>query len=30
MIDALSPTIIRETEGEDGDDSLFIVMPMRL
>lgn len=30
MIDALSPTIIRETEGEDGDESLFIVMPMRL
>lgn len=30
MIDALSPTILRETEGEDGDEALFIVMPMRL
>ena len=30
VIDTLSPTIIRETEGEDDDDSLFIVMPMRI
>lgn len=30
MVDALSPTILRETEGDDGDDALFIVMPMRL
>ncbi len=30
VIDTLSPTIIHELEGEDGESSLFIVMPMRL
>ena len=30
IVDTLSPTIIRELESEDGDESLFIVMPMRL
>lgn len=30
MIDTLSPTIINELEGDDGDESLFIVMPMRI
>lgn len=30
VIDTLSPTILREVEGEDGDDALFIVMPMRI
>lgn len=30
IVDTLSPTIIRELEGEDGDDALFIVMPMRI
>lgn len=30
VIDTLSPTILRELEGDDGDEALFIVMPMRL
>jgi len=30
MIDTLSPTVIHELEGEDGEGSLFIVMPMRI
>jgi DNA polymerase III sliding clamp (beta) subunit (PCNA family) len=30
IIDTLSPTILHELEGEDGDESLFIVMPMRI
>jgi DNA polymerase-3 subunit beta len=30
MIDTLSPTIVHELEGDDGESSLFIVMPMRL
>ena len=30
IIDTLSPTILRELEGDDGDESLFIVMPMRI
>lgn len=30
MVDALSATVVRELEGEDGEESLFIVMPMRI
>ncbi|MFT4704326.1 MAG: DNA polymerase-3 subunit beta [Bradymonadia bacterium] len=30
VIDTLSPTVVRELDGEDGEDALFIVMPMRL
>ena len=30
VVDTLSPTILRELEGDDGDDALFIVMPMRI
>ncbi len=30
IIDTLSPTILHEVGGEEGDGSLFIVMPMRL
>ncbi len=30
IIDTLSPTIVNELEGEDGDQSIFIVMPMRI
>ena len=30
MTDALSATVFRELDGEDGEESLFIVMPMRI
>lgn len=30
MTDTLSPTVIHELEPEEGEESLFIVMPMRL
>jgi DNA polymerase-3 subunit beta len=30
VIDTLSPTVLHEVDGEDGEKSLFIVMPMRL
>lgn len=30
IIDTIQPTVLHELEGEDGDQSLFIIMPMRI